>query len=120
MMTGVIEQSVLDELLASVGGDAAFLVELIDTYLADAPSQLAQLRAALAAGDADQFRRAAHTLKSSSASLGAQPLSATAKELEMMGKAGALDPAGERIALAEEEFGQVRDELEKAKSKLGG
>ncbi len=118
--TSVLDHGVLDELLASLGGDTAFLAELIDTYLSDAPSLLAQLHSALTAQSADEFRRAAHTLKSSSASLGAYSLSATAKEMELMGKEGKLDSAGEKLSLAEAEFGRIRDELEKAKSTTGG
>ena len=40
-MAHVLDQRVLDDLLASVGGDRAFFSELIDELLDDAPRQLA-------------------------------------------------------------------------------
>ncbi len=111
METHAVDKTVLDELLASLEGDTAFLGELSATFLSDAPSLLAQLNAALAAGDADAFRRGAHSLKSSSASLGAHDLSRAAKELELMGKAGNLEGAGAQMAEVEAEYARVRDEL---------
>ncbi|MCL4487674.1 MAG: Hpt domain-containing protein [Chloroflexi bacterium] len=118
--SGVIDEVVLDDLLASVGGDTSFLVELINTYLSETPTLLAQLHTALAAQNTDEFRRAAHSLKSSSAGLGAHTLCATAKELEMMGKTGVLEGADEKLTLAEDEYARVQDELEKVKATKGG
>jgi HPt (histidine-containing phosphotransfer) domain-containing protein len=110
----VIDHAVLDALLESVGGDQGFLAELLQTYFDDAPSQLATLYTALAAGDAEAFRRAAHSLKSNSASFGAMKLSRMSKELEDLGKAGTLDGSGPKIASAEEEYALVRAALESA------
>ncbi len=118
--TTSIDRHVIEELLESVGGDRAFLAELVDTYLSDSPQLLSQLHSSLAASNADEFRRAAHSLKSSSANLGALKLSAIAKELEMMGKAGALDGAEPRIAEAESEFKQVQDRLKSLQETNGG
>jgi two-component system sensor histidine kinase/response regulator len=57
-------------------------IELIDLYLSDAPMQIERMAAALAAGDRDKFRLAAHTLKGSSTNLGARPLAALCLEVE--------------------------------------
>jgi HPt (histidine-containing phosphotransfer) domain-containing protein len=46
---------------------------------------LGDLRTALGAGNADQFRRAAHSLKSNSNTFGAHELAAIAKDLELSG-----------------------------------
>lgn len=86
-----LDPVVMDELLASVGGDRAFVVELIDAYLSDAPIQLGAIDEATMAGDADALVRPAHTLKSSSATLGLRRLAAAAREVEMAGRSGALD-----------------------------
>jgi HPt (histidine-containing phosphotransfer) domain-containing protein len=45
--------------------------ELVDTFLAEAPSMLADLRESLASGEAERFRRAAHSLKSNGNTFGA-------------------------------------------------
>ena len=87
-----LDTMVLDELRDSVDGDRAFVVELIEAYLADAPVHIAAIDSAAASGDAATLVRPAHTLKSSSATLGLQRLAAAARELEMAGKSGALEP----------------------------
>jgi CheY-like chemotaxis protein len=110
--SAVIDPDAFDELVASTGGEAAFIGELIDTYLTDAPALFAQMRSALAAADAETFRRAAHSLKSNSASLGALTLSALAKDLEMMGKAANLKGAAAKIAAADVEYVRVQAALE--------
>jgi histidine phosphotransfer protein HptB len=107
-----IDRAVLDGLLDSVGGDREFLAELLQTYFDDSPKLLATLHTALEAGSADEFRRAAHSLKSNSASFGAMQLSKMCKELEDMGKTGTQDGAGPKIAHAEEEYARVRAALE--------
>jgi HPt (histidine-containing phosphotransfer) domain-containing protein len=108
----VIDRAVLDGLLDSLGGDREFLAELLETYFDDAPNLLATMHAALAVGDAEAFRRAAHSLKSNSANFGAMVLSRMCKELEDMGKAGTLDGAGERLDGAEAEYARVQPRLE--------
>jgi HPt (histidine-containing phosphotransfer) domain-containing protein len=108
----VIDRAVLDGLLESVGGDEEFLAELLQTYFDDSPQLLTTLHTALDAGDAEGFRRAAHSLKSNSANFGAMALSRMSKELEDMGKTGTLDGAGPKIAQAEEEYARVRAALE--------
>jgi two-component system sensor histidine kinase/response regulator len=108
----MIDRGVLDGLLESLGGDLDFLAELLQTYFDDSPRQIAAMRAAVAAGDAETLRRAAHSMKSNSANFGALALSAKCKELEMLGKAGTLDGAAEKIAVVEADYEQVRAALE--------
>jgi HPt (histidine-containing phosphotransfer) domain-containing protein len=107
-----IDRAVFDDLLDGVGGDREFLAELLQTYFDDSPKLLEAMRMALAGGDAEEFRRAAHSLKSTSANFGAVRLSRMCKELEDMGKAGTLDSAGEWVAHAEVEYGRVRATLQ--------
>jgi two-component system, sensor histidine kinase and response regulator len=89
----VLDERILEELLASTGDDMAFVRELVETYLADTPTQLEAMTAAVDADDADALVRPAHTLKSSSATVGAMRISSIARELEMAGRGGRLDPA---------------------------
>jgi HPt (histidine-containing phosphotransfer) domain-containing protein len=88
-----------------------FLIELIDVYLADAPNRLAELRRALETSDLETFTRQAHTLKSSSAEVGAAEFSGVAKEMESHGRAGRLEGMAERMARLEELFGRVKAAL---------
>ena len=86
MAPPVIDQATFEELRGTAG--AEFVGELIDTFLAEAPSMLASLDRALAERNAGDFRRAAHSLKSNSNTFGALALGALARELELSG----IDP----------------------------
>ncbi|HET6745335.1 MAG TPA: Hpt domain-containing protein [Candidatus Limnocylindria bacterium] len=89
----VLDEQVLAEMMAATGGDLGFVRELVETYLADTPVQLEAMAAAVEADDAAALVRPAHTVKSSSASLGAMRLSMRARELEAAGRSGELGPA---------------------------
>jgi HPt (histidine-containing phosphotransfer) domain-containing protein len=112
-IAGILDPAALANLQEMVGGDDEFLIDLIDTFLADAPQMLADLYQALADGDAVLLRRSAHSLKSNSAEFGATALSALCRELEEMGKAGTLGEANEKVAQAEAEYAKVQAALEK-------
>ena len=75
-----LDESVLESLRASVGD--VFFFELIDVFLVDSQTLMADLTRAAQAGDADTLRLKAHTLKSNSASFGALTLSQKCAELE--------------------------------------
>lgn len=109
MAEPVIDQATLQGLIS--GTDVDFVRDLIDTFLDDAPRMLAELRESLASKNAEVFRRAAHSLKSNSASFGALHLSAQAKELEMLGKAGTLEGVGDKLTALTAEFDRVKDAL---------
>jgi len=79
-----IDMESLDELEHSVGDDREFVRELVETYLDDAPTLIAHIASGISAGDVERVNRAAHTLKSNSASVGALGLSAMARELETL------------------------------------
>jgi HPt (histidine-containing phosphotransfer) domain-containing protein len=75
-MPSAIDPAVFEELQATAG--AEFVRELIDTFLAEAPAMLGELREAFDAGDAERFRRTAHSLKSNGNTFGALALGALA------------------------------------------
>jgi HPt (histidine-containing phosphotransfer) domain-containing protein len=87
MAQRAIDPITFEELQQTAGTE--FVRELIDTFLMEAPLMLASLDRALAARDAGEFRRAAHSLKSNSNTFGALALGALARDLELSG----LDPA---------------------------
>jgi signal transduction histidine kinase/DNA-binding response OmpR family regulator len=81
-------QKVLDmdviQSLRELGGadDPGLVAELIDLFLQDAPARMDEVDEGLAAGDFQLLERAAHTLKSSSANIGALGLSGICFEIE--------------------------------------
>lgn len=113
MQSDLLDQATLDGLLATT--DREFVGELIDAYLEDSPALIAGMVQALANGNPTEFTRAAHSLKSSSASLGAMSLSALAKDLELMGKESKLTGAATTLEQLAGLFEQVQEALEEFK-----
>jgi HPt (histidine-containing phosphotransfer) domain-containing protein len=107
----VLDEATIAQLFESVGSDPAFLDELAEAYLADAPAQLAAARAAVAADSPEDLVRPAHTLKSSSSTLGAQTLAGLARDLELRARAGSLDGAAIGLDAVEAEFARVSTAL---------
>jgi HPt (histidine-containing phosphotransfer) domain-containing protein len=106
----ILDEGVLTELTEATGGDIGFVRELVETYLADTPPQLEAMTAAVEADDADALVRPAHTLKSSSATVGAMRLSSIARELEMAGRTGALEASiRDRLEAARAEWTAVQE-----------
>jgi two-component system sensor histidine kinase/response regulator len=93
----LVDLDVIDELRTATGDDMDFVRELVDTYVGEAGGHLAALDEAVAAGDAAAVVRPAHTLKSSSASVGAMRLSELCRGIEETSRAGRLDGLAERI-----------------------
>jgi HPt (histidine-containing phosphotransfer) domain-containing protein len=112
-----IDGATLEGLASSVGGGAegwAFVRELIDTFLDEAPTQLATLRNAVARGDAEEARRVAHTLKSNAATFGASSFTEVCRKLEAAARLGELDAAAATLVeRAEQEWEGVRDALDR-------
>jgi len=110
----VVDFSVLDSYVDAVGEDASgFLKDLVVTYLENAARLLQSMDDSLAKGDVETFHRTSHTLKSSSASLGAMRLSDLCKRMELASSSGCLDGMAELLSLAHQEY-------ERAKPLLSG
>jgi len=109
----VIDASTFAELKTTVGAD--FIGELIDAYLDDTPRLMNELAESLAQHDATLFTRTAHSIKSSSASLGALLFSAQAKELEMIGKQGSLAGVQPKVEQLKRNYLEVEQKLRELK-----
>jgi HPt (histidine-containing phosphotransfer) domain-containing protein len=94
---------VLDQLREDLGSDAA-LREVIMEFLDKSPATLAALRDAAARGDASGIRGSAHTIKGTSATLGALTLSDQCAELERLSRAGSVVEAAARVAAIEASY----------------
>ena len=73
-------------------------IGFVEVFLSDAAERLAQIDAAIADGDLDACRRAAHSLISMAGTFGAMQMSALSRRLENACKNA---DAGEAAALAE-------------------
>lgn len=79
----VIDPQTIENLRKLTPGDNdEFLRELVGIYLDDTPLRLLELDQSLASGDRPKFTRAAHSIKGSSANLGAVAVRSVAESLE--------------------------------------
>jgi HPt (histidine-containing phosphotransfer) domain-containing protein len=90
---GSIDTTALTRLAEGTGGDASFVEELIAQFVADAPELVVAAKAGLESGNADDVRRAAHTLKSNAATFGAQELAERSRRVEEIARSGDLQEA---------------------------
>jgi signal transduction histidine kinase/CheY-like chemotaxis protein len=104
----VIDTEVIDELRLALGGEVE---QLISMFLDDTPMLIARLEAAALAPDMDMLREVAHSLKSSSANLGAMALSSAAKRVELGVRTGTLDRPAVAVAMVSSEFTRASEAL---------
>jgi PAS domain S-box-containing protein len=101
-----------EELLERIGGDRAFLAELLELFRADSPGQIARAREAAARGDAAGLQHVAHSLKGALKNLAAGTASRLAEEIEAMGQRGETTGVEGRLAALEREVARVVTTLE--------
>lgn len=92
-------------------GSMGLVRKVLQAYLESSASLQERLEAAVAAGDAETLRRCAHTLKSSSANVGAEALSVLYKELEACGRGVRLDAARQLARRVSQEYARAIREL---------
>ena len=83
----VLDMGQIEELI-SLDETRAVLAEFVGMFTNQAPARIAEIRAAVGAGDLDKVASLAHSLKGASGNLGARLVAETAKRLEHAGKAG--------------------------------
>ncbi len=80
-----------EELLARASGDPRFMANLIQIFISTQEEVMGEIETAVARGDAEAVRTAAHRLKGALQLICAGPSAALAKELELAGKTGESD-----------------------------
>jgi PAS domain S-box-containing protein len=98
------------ESLRDLDGEG-FLAEVIDTFLGDAPDQVAALRTASEQGDTEELRRTAHMLKSNGQIFGARRFAEFCRELEERARSGKLDDSAELLDRIDREYGALEETL---------
>jgi signal transduction histidine kinase/DNA-binding response OmpR family regulator/HPt (histidine-containing phosphotransfer) domain-containing protein len=106
--TPVLDLGILDELRSMLGSEVDRLIEV---FLDDTPRLISALETAAIGPDYDMLRNAAHTLKSSSANLGAVALSNAAKKVEHGARSRSLERPAVAVALISNEFARTRQAL---------
>lgn len=106
----IIDPRTYCQLKEQLGAD--FVRELVEAYCHETGQLIEQLYQALAIQDAAALGRLAHSIKSSSASLGALNLSQQAHQLELTGKTNDLSGAGPQLERLSSGFLKVKHCLE--------
>jgi HPt (histidine-containing phosphotransfer) domain-containing protein len=89
-------------------GGATLLRRMVELFLIAAPERIAAARAAEADGDVDAAERALHSLRSSSAQLGANRLRQLCEQGEVRARQGSLEGLGRLTSELDDELTRVR------------
>jgi len=106
--TPMLNEETLDDLEAMIGPGVA---QIIAAYLDNTPRLIAQLKSAAEVPDLSLLRELAHSLKSSSANLGADALSEAAKRIELGARQLTLERPAAAVAVVVAEYERVRPAL---------
>lgn len=99
------------------GDNDEFLREIAAIFCEDTPLRIAELDQSLAGGDLPRFTRAAHSIKGSSANLGALALRSVAEKLEHLARTCGMADAAALVAEIKVEFGRAQAALTKLTAK---
>ena len=106
MDSPTLDISIFQELRETIGDDIIFS-DLVTIYLNSAENLMVSIQDAFTAQDASKFALASHSLKSTSASIGATRLSQLSKYLEKIGRSGEVTISSEFLNLLNNEYNEV-------------
>ncbi|HEX3728919.1 MAG TPA: Hpt domain-containing protein [Opitutaceae bacterium] len=110
----VIDPATIENLRAlSPDDNGEFLKEISEMFLSDTPQRIAELEQSMATGDGTRFTRAAHSIKGSSANLGATALQEAAARLEHDSRQAPLPTLQPLVDSLKGEFERAKTELRK-------
>ena len=110
---GALDAATMRKLMADIGGEPDVMLDLVQTFLEEAPRLVASLEGSLQGeGDRRTLNRVAHSLKSTSATFGANDLSRLCRDLEKASEEAWPPNAAARVREIVEEWARVRAELQ--------
>ena len=101
----------IEQIQEVADGDIEFERDLIETFLSDSEEQIRGLEVALGEQDAEEVRGRAHTIKGSSANVGARLMQELAYQMEQIG-------AGRELAQAPKVYSELKDAFEQSREVL--
>ena len=111
-----LDQEVISDLLDVMGEE---FTDLVRVYLEDAPKSIVVLEQAAARQDINALIAPSHSLKSTSANLGALNLAELAKRIEHGARSGTLKDAAPVVRALTHEYGRVVVDLQHLLAKSG-
>ena len=92
-------------------GSTALAARILDIYAGSSGGVFAEVEQAVTEGDGERLRHAAHSLKSSSANVGAKRVAALFKDFEQLGKDGRIDEARAQLDALRAEYARALDAI---------
>ncbi len=112
MARGLLDVDVIGEIVAlQRPGQPDLLTKVVEIYLEEAAKLINKIKTGVAQRNHGQIRTAAHSLKSSSAHIGALTIAAFARDLETLGKNKSVVGADELVQSLDSHLSSVRPEL---------
>jgi HPt (histidine-containing phosphotransfer) domain-containing protein len=107
-----LDPSALESYREFMGEEAdSFIATITSMYIENVPGLIRDMEDALKDADRVTLVRAAHTLKSNSATIGARKLAEMSADLEKAGKDSSSEELAVKIAQAKDELDKVLQEL---------
>ncbi len=97
--------------LAGLGDDVDLARKLVEIFIGQSPRLLAEIHAAIEAGDGEALRRSAHALKGTISNFPSGPARGVAARMEMIGFDGDIAAAREVYPMLEREVNRLKDLL---------
>ena len=114
----ILDPQVLNSLREFAGAKAQTVInQIIQQYLEDGPEKLQTIETAATAQDAEALRKAAHSLRSSSANLGAIAIAQLGKTIENIARSGTTEGTSEVIKELKTEYARVEIALQQESNK---
>lgn len=97
--------------------DMEIIKEVLNVFLEDTPTLIEKIKTALAAGDLDGSCDAAHSLKGSAGSIGAEKLQENAKSIEYASRDKNAELARKFFSETDHLFSELKSEIQKILSR---
>src|SRR5215207_2539067 len=104
----ILQRETLDAIRELAGDTPDLLEQIVQLYVQSAPALIAQMHAGFAACDMSAIRIAAHSLKSSSANVGAVDLAKMCGKLEAAARADTIGRDVPEASAIEAEYTEVK------------
>ncbi|MDB9345557.1 Hpt domain-containing protein [Nodularia spumigena CS-586/05] len=108
----IIDTKILNSLRDMMSGDEAAFQQLLNCYLTEAPKSIQIIKASQATQDVEALWQAAHSLKSSSASVGATTLAQICQQIEVKGRSSDLESSEDICSQLYKEYELVKRALQ--------
>lgn len=97
-----------DDLLERLGGAETLIPRFMGLFFKGVDTNLVALEEAIASGDSDKVRVSSHTIKGSSANIGAMQMRETAAAIEADAKEGHIDMAYDRLIVLKQQLEEFK------------